>query len=100
MGKVLAGESSAEEVNTKGAWVIPPSWLLSAGPTIICLISRRWLETKSEGTEVGVTGDSWPMSGEDRSASLVRLALPDDPHACSLEAEIESSDAGTDRSDS
>jgi hypothetical protein len=94
VGEILAGESSGEEVNTKGAWVIPPSWLLNAGATSICRISRRWLLTNKEGSKVGVAGDSGPVSGEDGPALLVGLALPEDSHPGPLEAEVETSDSG------
>jgi hypothetical protein len=39
------------------------------------------------------------MPGEDGSASLVGLALPDDTHPCSLEAKVESTDPCADRAD-
>lgn len=47
-----------------------------------------------EGPDVGMAGDAGPVPCKDRATGFVVLTLPGDGHPRSLEAEIDSADAG------
>jgi len=95
--EVLAGEASADEINTIGASLVgslPPFRLGECG---ICRSSSRLFSTKS--SYIGVAGGVGEAFGEHASPPLVGFALPGDAHPCSFESEVDAADAREEASD-
>jgi hypothetical protein len=101
-GEVLAGEASAEEVNTAtrvGSSSVGAMSSLTFDPFALVFPSLRASTLSGDFSHVLEAGDSGPVSGEDPSPVGVGLALEHDADSRSLKAEVDASDAAEERSD-